>query len=824
MTHQDVSDPPAAGSLRAALAGARSTALRAPGEWATTEDPGRQLALAWLVPAGPRPARVEHVSAQRAPVPPTSDDLVAIAGALPDALHVVDAWTEPGGILQLDVAPDPLPRASGPCGSCGRVRDLWTPAGHCAVCAARPAPGGRSPGDAGFTTPVALVALVLLSAIALAVHVLVVSTQAATDAGDASRLADRTALQALDVLTERFIGRAEEVLGDLTDADLAALTAGAATLPTLPGAALDPARTRVAATRILRGDAARVPAAPFALAAWTHQPLPGYDNAPVPAGALASRVIEVTLSATAVLPDGTARTAQQTLAVARVAPHQWALLTSPGVTHLCAEPGARVLVSGPVRAGGHLHFQACGGTVRYSGGIDARDGVTTDPDAGHFLLTTEGAYVPAEDGWALGTGPTVAPTQRYRHLRVDGAGPAPVPPDLFAGSARDGIGECGLAPDAPCGPGTVRSYAGVTVQRTLDGPATAYAVTCGPAYAVPDSCAAAVSGALRYHPWPFPDAGAPGRARPDPAAPSRLWQGLFPDVRRETRCTATVGGRSFRTFRCPTNAFGYVLDAGALPPVPGGLLRVLAATNATRALAAPHQEVLLVVNAQRLQAPLTIHSDLPIVLVGHYNSVAPRPAMLQAPRVHVLPVDALEQLRTAAVWDSVAPYGSAAATALPLVADRTVAVYGVVATRACGTEAAGRDYHFGGPLAQPATLGDWSRAGLALVGALEVYGDTGGYAACSLHGAAFDDALPGTAGNLPPAWRLIQHDPLLLTGAGTPPGSHSAANMPAPGDPRALPGRTAARQAHAVGGRTVVWVVRHKDVGTPRLPPPVSIP
>jgi hypothetical protein len=402
------------------------------------------------------------------------------------------------------------------------------------------------------------------------------------------------------------------------------------------------------------------------------------------------------------------------------------------------------------------------------------------------------------------------------------------------GECRDLAGECA---------GNSFFSPSVTIQRTTSGTSTAYAVTCGAAYSYTSICNAAVASAISYRPWPFSSVPTAGLAVPDPAAPTRLWRGLFPDGRSHTRCTATVGSNTFRTHRCPTNSYGYTLDLAALPALAGGVLFVRAASNTALAASAGATEVLLLRNGARLNGPLTVVSEIPVAIVGSLNTTpasawrGPPPLMIDAPHITVLPAEADEQLGLApgasgwaAVWDSVGHAGSATPSALPITALSNATIYGVLRARTCSSRD-GR--YFGGTWeSTPAALGDWSRAALHVIGAIETQDQPAAPAAAC---AALGTPVPGPYGGPPadrtpapgPISRSLVHDPRLLHPHFQIPGSWLSANIPPTGVPGA-PSRTRARQAHAIGGTTLVRITQETGQRTPRpaipLPPAGLMP
>jgi hypothetical protein len=641
--------------------------------------------------------------------------------------------------------------------------------------------------------------------------------RAALQGAEARESADRydaAARGAVAVLSQRLAARAAERLGALSQADLDALNGSLATLPA-PGQGgsllTDAASTGV----VLAGwrDLEPIPFDEEPLDLWTDQLRRSYVAIPPVGGRIAARTLEFIVYATVAGPNGERRTATRRLSVSRVPPHQDALYVA-GDAVLCAAPGTRNRVAGSVRVDGVLDLPNCGGGIDFLGSVEPGRGLRVAGTPGvHAVASASGRIPLASVDAADAEMDPDAVTRRWEgRVRIPSALGARIPATRFATATVAGTGEClGFEGASACG-GAAAYHPSLQVRGAPAAPAH----TCGAGYRGA-SCDAARA-ALTWTAWPF-GAGVDGSAAaPDPAAPGQLWKGLYPDPRREDRCTATVAGSSWRTFRCPSNAWGWTLDAGALPVLPGGVLSVARSTGFPAA-ADPRgaREVLLIRNGRRLAGPLTIHSQLPVVIVGSFNTESSRPALIIAPRITVLPNEAEDQLRTSAVWDSVAPTGSAAARALPLTALSNVSIFAVLRAGACG-ETRGTEY--GGVWrGVPAVLGDWSRAGLRVVGAVEVADETArGPVHCSRWGAPGAD--PST---VQPRSREVLFDPRLLHPAFQPPGSWMPPNVPSPAAAGA-PSRTPARQARAIGGTIALRLVAPTAGGPFVRPPPVDFP
>ncbi|HET6230547.1 MAG TPA: hypothetical protein VFE05_10805 [Longimicrobiaceae bacterium] len=823
-------------TLQEALAALRDRAARAPGSWRGAEGEGAALTLEWNAAPGGLGAP-EALRVTRRYVAPVADDLERIAAALPKSLEVGPLVFDPRArTLVLGLRPRSSRATAERCARCGASprygTRLFGDAQLCAVCSLY----GESEGGGGSLTDErgsALIgALLVMLLLAMLIGGAMLNLEAAERTRGAhaeSSVLDAAGSSVIETMTERLRSRAALRLGALDAADVAELNAGVATLPTVDGATVDPDGTgfRVVAVREL--DPVPDDAQPLDI--WTDQPRLRYSAIPRPQGQTASRTIEIEMRVHVVGASGGQRTLTQTAAIARVAPYQYALYRSGGTpAELCAVGGPATVV-GPVRIDGLAFFAGCPAAVTLLGTLEARDGVQNDNPQSHIL--SEDGVLPL-DTWsraAAETGGSALLGASLGHVRV-----VPAAGGTFEASRRQdasvaGTGECADRA-AACG-GNGYFAPGISVQRTSVGAGPGWAVTCGQAYGFGTGCIPVVSGAMRYHPWPWAGAVPAGIALPDPADPSRLWKGLLFDPRREARCTATVAGHVYETHRCPSNVYGWVLDLGALPAVSGGMLYVRAASaDPVGRFAAGAQEALVIRNAAHVAAPLTIVSDVPVFVVGSLNTVpaaawrGPPPLMVDAPRVTLLPGEADVQLGLApstagwaSVWDLVPAQGETTASAVPLVASTNTTLYAVLRTDVCGRP--GGVYQGGVVDQAPAVLGDWSGAEVRVVGAVEQT-EVGNFTAgaCAWSGNGYGTAVDGSPWRLPAA-RSILFDARLLYSGFVPPGSFLPVNVP----PRGVLGaaqREPTRQARAGGGYGVMWLTQAAGSRQPR--PTVALP
>lgn len=678
-------------------------------------------------------------------------------------------------------------------------------------------------GRAGFALQAVLVLLLAATVLVTTMAAMTVAEErAAGAAGRGTRLAG-AADAVLAEMEAHLLARVEATAGALEDEDLAALQGEVADLRApAPDVTVDPDGTAWRAVEVRDGE--RIPHDEVPLAAWSDQPRLGPAGIPPVGGLVAARTVVVALVATVRDRAGGVARVRRDLAVSRVPPHQHALYVA-GDAALCASATPRSTIGGPVRVDGTLRAPACAHLLRVAGGIEGRDGIeagTTSP----VLVVGDGGERPlaalSRDDATRDPAGALAPWGG--RVRVGAALGGALASTRLSGPAVAGAGECDEVPamgSPGCGGGAAY-LPSVQLQRVTPGGGPEYDARCGAAY--PAGCGA-VRGAVTYHPWPFLAGPPAGAAAEDPANPPLPWRGLLPDARREARCTATVGGVTYRTFRCATNAYGFRVDLSRLPALAGGLLSFRRAAGLSPdANPSGAQEVVLLVHAAALAGPLTIHADMPVYVAGSFNVTArpgyggPPPAMIHAPRIVVLPNEATRQLETSAVWDSVAPAGGGAPRAEPLRAESEVTIHAVLRAGACGTQG-GR--FFGGAWeGVPAVLGDWGAAGLRVVGAVEARMETPSAEACGAWAGPLDGVPASGTATVQPAWRTLLFDERLLRAGFQPPGSWRAENLPAGG----VAGRPAARQSRATGGTVVVRRVRDARRGMAPLPEPVPVP
>lgn len=677
----------------------------------------------------------------------------------------------------------------------------------------------------GFALNAVLVLTVAATLIVTTSVFLTVAEERSAAAGSERARLGAAADAVLAEMQERLLARVQATSGALRDADLALLNGSAASLGAGlgPGLELDIARTGWRVIEVRDGE--RIPHDEAPLAAWTDQPRLSYAGVPPVGGLVAARTVVVAMYATVRGKDGSYRV-RRDLGVSQVPPHQHALYVE-GDAEMCASETVTNAVGGPVRADGRLLALSCPHLIRYTGGIEARDGIEADAPAAHFVVGADGqlplASVSRETAEGALDG-VLAPWGG--RVRIPSAQGGAIGPGRLSSASVAGSGECDDVPAAgalTCG-GTARYFPSVQLQRTTRGSGTEYSAVCGAAY---DAGCGDVLAAITYLPWPFSGPQPAGLAAPDPAAPGYPWRGLLPDLRRETRCTARVGGNSFRTARCPTNLYGFRIDVSALPPVAGGLLSIRrAAGQASGANPSGAQEIVLLTNGRALAGPLTIHSEIPVYVAGSFNTSThpafngPPPAKIHAPRVVVLPNETMAQLQTSAVWDSVPPAGSAEPVALPLRAESNVTLYAVIRSGYC--RSTGSQYFGGVWEGVPAVLGEWSGAGLRIVGAVEARDITPGPAQCAAYAAPLGLVPPSGTPSVQPASRTVLFDERLLHPAFQPPGGWGHRNLVYTG-PAAVPGRTYERQLRAVGGTVVVRRVHDDRRAFPPIPAGVSV-
>lgn len=649
----------------------------------------------------------------------------------------------------------------------------------------------------------------------------VTEERAAGAAGERAALA-RGADAVLAELQERLLARTQLASGALWPPDLDILNADARDVQEPPGVLLVSALTgyRVIEQR----EFERIPHDAAIVAAWTDQPRLGYDGIPPVGGLVAARTLVVAVYATVRSRTGARYTVRRDLALSQVPPHQHALYAA-GQAATCLSAGEG-WISGPVRVDGLLSALGCPGILRYTGGVEARDGLSAAGES-HFVAGAEGQALFASLTRVEATADPSAALSRWGgRVRLTAAIGGALAGSRLSSWSAAGVGECEdfAEPGGLVCSGRARYYPAVQVQRVSRGSGGEYAIRCGVAYA-PSGCPN-LSAAVTYEPWPFSGTMPGGIAADRPSTPGVLWRGLFPDAEREERCTATVAGTAFRTARCPTNAYGFRIDVSRLPAIQGGVLSVRRAQNpAPGSNDSGIQEVLLLTNASGLAGPLTIHSEIPVYIAGSFNTRfsttynGPPAASIQAPRIVVLPNEALAQLRTSTVWDSVPPAGSATAAALPLRAETNVTIYAVLRLTFCAADAPSTMSLIP---AGPAVLGDWRAAGLRVTGAVESSQAAVAAPACAVYARAPGALPPSGTATVQPASRMVFYDDRLLHPLFQPYGSWTYGNIPASG-PSAIPGRPPVRQLRTTGGTAVVRRIGGDLRGAPSIPPSVVI-
>lgn len=818
-------------TLEDVLAALRERAAADPGSWKAAESERAALTLEWM--AGPAEVGTpEALRVTRRFVLPVSEDLERVVAALPKSVEIGPVIPDAAArAFVLGLRPRTARAKAERCARCGASprfgTRLYGDAQLCAVCSLWGEDGGIR-GDRGSALIGVLLVMLLLSMLVGGALLNLEAAERARGARSGVQHLDAAGRGVIEVMTARLQARAEQRLAAIDAADLAALNAAVGTLPVAPGASLDGAGTGYRIVAVREQD--WIPEDAEVLDVWTDQPRVRYAAAPRPQGQMASRTIEVEMRVRVVGPSGTRRTLTRTVALSRLPAFPYVLYSRGSQAELCSLTGGAT-VAGAVRADALAYFPACAGAVTLIGTLDARDGTRNDDPDSRIL---------SEDGWlplqtwtraAAETGATALLAASEGRVRVPPAAGGAYEDGRAQSGSLAGTGECADRAGACGGDGYFAPS--ITLQRTLLGASPAAGIACGQAYGFSGSCRAALAPALRYHPWPWMAPVPAGVALPDPGNPGRLWRGLLFDPRREARCTATVAGNVYQTHRCPSNTFGWLLDLAALPPVEGGLLYVrAAAVDPPGRASAGAQEALVIRDAERLAAPLTIVSELPVFVVGSLNTErqaawrGPPPLMIDAPRITLLPNEADVQLGLApgsvgwaSVWDLVPPAGSTAPSALPLVAASNVTLYAVLRTGVCGRP--GGVYQ-GGALDQaPAVVGDWTAAEVRVVGAVEQSEETGMTAAqCQWWGSGY-----GTAANRSP-WRVpgsrtLLYDPRLQHPGFVVPGSFLPANLPAGGVPGAAL-RDLARQARATGGYGVLRVTQATGRREPRAAVPLG--
>ena len=610
---------------------------------------------------------------------------------------------------------------------------------------------------------------------------------------------DFTAESLARIMADRLIAAASWNLGVIDSALIARLNDEIPSLPVPPGITIDLDNTTYAIGSVVDGE--YIPYDQEPLRVVTDHPRKSFDVLPDFAGVQTTRTYEVVIVATVEDDRMGKRTALTRLSVAKVLPFQRAINTA-GDLEVCVSPGSRLLIQGRVHAHGNILSQ-CGGARTFTGEIVAQNDVLVDGSAGTHEIQTPNGTLPLmtltrKDATADASGVIQAYGGRVKIRPALGG-------SLIAATFQDavvaGSGECPDF-DGACG-GRSQYNPSIVIQKrgnaTTD--LTDLDITCGAAYARmgdPNACKAQILSAVTYVTYPFSVAPS-GTARTVPST-GVYWQGLFPDPRRENRCTATVNDEQVKTYRCDTNAYGYVIDVSRLARVEGGLLTIRKTQNGASTFnPSGYQEVVVIKNARTLYGPLTIHTDLPVYIAGDFNSYAPQPAMIDAPMITLLPADFEQQVKQVGVWDS-----TALVSPRPLRATQPVRINAILRSRYQLSEA--NDYFGGTVEAIPHVLGDWSAVGVEVIGAIEgrPWGASEIGAYRSAHKSYGVQQVAQAVKQ--PAYRVIEFNPALRDPQWQPPGSWHPKNMPL--NSSGNPERTAERQVNAAGGHTIIRLVQ----------------
>lgn len=677
-----------------------------------------------------------------------------------------------------------------------------------------------------LNTVLVLITLALLLA-STAVFLTVTDEWSAASAQRRARLAV-AADAVVAEMQELLLARAQSASGALGEADMVVMNTTAIHDLNTPAGGLD-IDARGTGWRIIAVRAYEsLPHDEAPIALWTDQPRTSFAEIPPVGGLVASRTLVIAVYATIRDRAGGVFRVRRDLAISQVPPHQHALYTA-GDAELCASRTPSSSISGPVRVDGTLFALSCANIIRYTGGIEARDGILTSLPSSHFVLGTDGPEALTSVSGAEAVASAAQLLARWAgRVRVSSAFGGAIGRSRLSDAEVAGSGECDDVPAAGgpmCG-GAARYYPSIQVQRTSSGEGRDYTAICGAAY--DEGCTDALKG-IAYEPWPFTSPQTSGMAATNPASPPFPWHGVLPDARREARCTATVATVTYRTARCPTNLYGFRIDVGALPALAGGMLSIRKASGQPPgANPSGSQEIVLLTNATALAGPLTIHSEIPVYVAGSFNTAfraawnGPPPAKIHAPRVVILPNESLAQLQTSAVWDSVPRAGSAIARAEPLRAESNVTIYAVIRAGYCRSSAGA---YFGGVWeGVPSVLGDWSAASLRIIGSIEGRDASADAPGCATYAAPVSALPPSGTPTSQPASRTLLFDERLLHPFFQPPGGWSSGNMPAAGGPFSIPGRTPTRQLRALGGTVVVRRVRDEARGLPPIPASVEVP
>lgn len=644
----------------------------------------------------------------------------------------------------------------------------------------------------GIALVSAIVTMIVVAGVAAVVLRYTMTNRQSVEAHHEIATGDFSAESLVRLMSDRLISKAESKLGMLTPADIEELNAEIPGLPIPENVVLDVEATKYVLAGIEDGEIIPYDQSPLGLI--PDQPRANFDIQPDFGGVSAARTLEVVIIASVKQEPEGYRTAMTRLAVSKVLPYQRVVYTA-GPMEICASPGTEMVIQGRVWADGTL-YSACEGSRTFAGEIYAQDAIEVD-DVGTHSIAVGVGHIPLTDLSADQARSNVGGTIAASGGRVTiGAGyGGNLTSSIFQSDAVAGSGECPDF-DGACG-GASQYNPSVTISKSTPASSSSFDVTCGNAYlriGRPDLCESVIHNAVTYYTYPFTSTNPqPGWARKIPST-DQYWNGLYPDYRREDRCNAVVAGDTIRTWRCDTNSYGYVIDMSKLLKIEGGLLSIRKSTGGP-AFANPsgYQEIAYIRNADVLYAPLTIHSEIPVVIVGNFNVQAPKPAMIDAPLITVLPRNAEAQLATRALWDSVG-------VSVPLRSAEPVHVHAVLRSRYQPTD--GGNY-YGGTIEQiPSVVGQWHNGALAVTGVIEARPWGSEPMAYANHFRPYG-AEAADVRITQPTRREIEFDDQLARIDRQPPGSWHWMNMPV-----GNAARDAERQKYAYGGYSVVRMVQ----------------
>jgi hypothetical protein len=221
--------------------------------------------------------------------------------------------------------------------------------------------------------------LFLMAAVAVALGVVAgITASAIRTADDRQQLAavEDAAVSAVAALKGRLAQTAALRLGDLSQADVDALVADAASLPAAPpGMELVPGAEATGVRLIGFRRMERIAQDERITQAWVDQPRRSYDAIPPQAGRIASETYVLLVYASVRDQDGRIGRARVSVAVSRVPPHQDALYVA-GDGLVCASTSGRI--DGGVTVDGNLRLADCGGPVEYLGALNVSGELTVE--------------------------------------------------------------------------------------------------------------------------------------------------------------------------------------------------------------------------------------------------------------------------------------------------------------------------------------------------------------------------------------------------------------------------------------------------------------